>query len=417
LSLNKDNVFQDDQCDAFESDVDEAPTTQTMFMENLSSADPIYDEIGPSYDSDIISKVQDYDNYLDSVDEYQEYVKNNAEQVVQSNVSFVPNDALMMIINDMHDQAAQCVSVNEQNKVVNESLTVELARYKEQVVIYEKRTRELHSVKMQLNSTIDHNKLMKEEVATLKKDFKQKENKYIEDFLDRKALKEKVEDRLFKQDQSLQTVHMLCKPKPYYDEKKRVAIGYKNPLYLTSAMQVQSALYNGHEIVKTNYAPAVVHNSEDILKIAEITRKKINDKMKTCNVLSYYRFDVGLHEAMMSLGVGKLKDEVVCTLARRLTEVAAMADVLRFATLLSLIFVGVLSLPAQRRTGVGTGNKAKGRPRKWSWDCQTYGFRSSRVIYLTWVFILSSNDMDTNAFVVKKGAYGCILGSKHVAWL
>ncbi|GJY28082.1 putative reverse transcriptase domain-containing protein [Tanacetum coccineum] len=62
-------------------------------------------------------------------------------------------------------------------------------------------------------------------------------------------------------------------------------------------------------------------------------------------------------------------------------------------------------------TGVGTGNKAKGRPRKWSWDCQTYGFRSSRVIYLTWVFILSSNDMDTNAFVVKKGAYGCILGT------
>ncbi|GKE46218.1 hypothetical protein Tco_1477476 [Tanacetum coccineum] len=36
-----------DQCDAFDSDVDEAPTTQTMFMANLSSADPIYDEAGP----------------------------------------------------------------------------------------------------------------------------------------------------------------------------------------------------------------------------------------------------------------------------------------------------------------------------------------------------------------------------------
>ncbi|GKA13725.1 hypothetical protein Tco_0693371 [Tanacetum coccineum] len=62
----------------------------------------------------------------------------------------------------------------------------------------------------------------------------------------------------------------------------------------------------------------------------------------------YCRFDVGLHEAMMSLGVRKLKDEVICTLAHQLTEVAAMADVLRFATLLSLIYVGVLSLPAQR---------------------------------------------------------------------
>ncbi|GJW91609.1 retrovirus-related pol polyprotein from transposon TNT 1-94, partial [Tanacetum coccineum] len=56
LALNEDNVFQADQCDAFDSDVDEAPTAQTMFMANLSSADPIYDKAGPSYDSDILSE-------------------------------------------------------------------------------------------------------------------------------------------------------------------------------------------------------------------------------------------------------------------------------------------------------------------------------------------------------------------------
>nr|GEZ16310.1 reverse transcriptase domain-containing protein [Tanacetum cinerariifolium] len=43
-------------CDAFDSNVDEAPTAQTMFMANLSSADPITDEAGPSYDSDILSE-------------------------------------------------------------------------------------------------------------------------------------------------------------------------------------------------------------------------------------------------------------------------------------------------------------------------------------------------------------------------
>ncbi|GKD72177.1 hypothetical protein Tco_1330459, partial [Tanacetum coccineum] len=291
LALNEDNVFQADQCDAFDSDVDETPTSQTMFMANLSSADLIYDEAGPSYDSDILSEVQDHDNYLDSVDEYQEvhemhndvqqnyvvdsnaeymsdsniilydqYVKNNVEQVVQSNVPSVPNDALMMIINDMHDQTTECVYVNEQNKVVNESLTAELVRYKEQVLIYEKRARR---------------------VATLKKDFKQKEDKYLEEFLDIKKLKEEVEDRLFKQDQSVQTVHMLCKPKPFYDEKKKVAIGYKNPLCLTRAKQVQSALYNGHEIVMTNHAPPVMHDSEDTLEIAEITRKRMIEKIKS----------------------------------------------------------------------------------------------------------------------------------------
>nr|GEU85942.1 integrase, catalytic region, zinc finger, CCHC-type, peptidase aspartic, catalytic [Tanacetum cinerariifolium] len=56
LALNVDNVFQADDCDAFDSDVDEALTTQTMFMANLSFTDPVYDEAGPSYDSDILSE-------------------------------------------------------------------------------------------------------------------------------------------------------------------------------------------------------------------------------------------------------------------------------------------------------------------------------------------------------------------------
>nr|GEV36355.1 retrovirus-related Pol polyprotein from transposon TNT 1-94 [Tanacetum cinerariifolium] len=102
LALNVDNVFQDDDCDAFDSDVDEAPTAQIMFMENLSY--PVYDEAGLSYDSYILSE---------------------------------------------------------------------------------------------------------------------KENKYLKEFLDMKALKEKVEDKLYKKDQSLQTVHMLYKPKSYYDEQNK----------------------------------------------------------------------------------------------------------------------------------------------------------------------------------------------------
>ncbi|GKF76963.1 hypothetical protein Tco_0229433, partial [Tanacetum coccineum] len=45
-----------DDCDAYDSDVDEAPMAQTMFMANLSSADPGYDEAGTSYDLDILSE-------------------------------------------------------------------------------------------------------------------------------------------------------------------------------------------------------------------------------------------------------------------------------------------------------------------------------------------------------------------------
>ncbi|GKG52891.1 hypothetical protein Tco_0550003, partial [Tanacetum coccineum] len=32
LALNVDHIFEADQCDAFDSDVNEAPNVQTMFM-------------------------------------------------------------------------------------------------------------------------------------------------------------------------------------------------------------------------------------------------------------------------------------------------------------------------------------------------------------------------------------------------
>nr|GEV08261.1 hypothetical protein [Tanacetum cinerariifolium] len=174
LALNVDNVFQADDCDAFNYDVNEAPTAQTMFMDNLLSANPVYDEAGPSYDSVILS----------------EYVKDNAMQVVQSDVSVVPNDAYMMILNDMHEPPVQHVYVTTQTKVVDKSLTAELATYKEQVELYERQAKfeltkreqkineqlrivitdrnikeeklekELHFIKMQLASTFNHNKSM-----------------------------------------------------------------------------------------------------------------------------------------------------------------------------------------------------------------------------------------------------------------
>ncbi|GJW95771.1 retrovirus-related pol polyprotein from transposon TNT 1-94 [Tanacetum coccineum] len=335
FALNVDHVFEADQLDAFNSDVNEAPTTHTMFMANLTNKDPILNEVGTSYDSDILSKVQDHDNYHDSVyghhdvhemqnniqQDYvidseadytsdsniisnDQYVEDNTEHVVQSNVSFVQNDALRSIIDEMHEKGVQSRIVNKHDKVVKHSLNSELARYKELVGEYEKRAKfeltereqkideqmriiisdrnrketslkyKLHSAQLQLCSTLNHHKTLREEATILKKDFKQKEDKFLEEFLDIKRLKEKVEDKLYKQDQSVQTVHMLCKPKSFYDEIKKVAIGYKNPLCLTRAKQVQSTLYNGNEIVRTNHAPVVVHDSEDTLEIAEITSNK-----------------------------------------------------------------------------------------------------------------------------------------------
>ncbi|GJU70742.1 retrovirus-related pol polyprotein from transposon TNT 1-94 [Tanacetum coccineum] len=164
LALNVDNVFHADDCDAFDFDVDEAPTAQTMFMANLSSTYPVCDEAGPSYNSDILSEVHDHDHYQDVVCEhyevhemhddaqpnyvvdshanytsdsnmipYDQYVKDNAVPVVQSNISSVHNNAYMMILNYMYEQPVEYASITTQNNVVNKSLTAELTTYKEQV--------------------------------------------------------------------------------------------------------------------------------------------------------------------------------------------------------------------------------------------------------------------------------------------
>nr|GFA74047.1 hypothetical protein [Tanacetum cinerariifolium] len=164
LVLNVDNVFQADDCDAFDSDVDEAPTVQTMFMANLLSVDPVTDEAGQSYDSDILSEVPNCEHYQDAacahherhvthdsvqldhvIDShadytsdsnmisYDQYVKDNEVPVVHIDASSVPIDTFMMIYNDMCESPDQSVPNLSRNTVVKNSLTAELATYKEHV--------------------------------------------------------------------------------------------------------------------------------------------------------------------------------------------------------------------------------------------------------------------------------------------
>ncbi|GJS73116.1 hypothetical protein Tco_0705957 [Tanacetum coccineum] len=227
-----------------------------MFMANLTSEDPIYDEAGTSYDSNNPFEVQDHDTFVDHMNEYHEvhemqndvqhnyvvdsdadytsdsniipydqYVEDNEEHVVQCNASSVRNDALMSILDEMHEQGVQSRLANKPDMIMNDSVTSELARYKELVGEYEKRAKfeltdrerkideqmriiisdrnrketslksELHSAQILLSSTVDHYKSKTKEVTLLKKDFKQKEDKFLEEFLDLKKLKDKIEDK------------------------------------------------------------------------------------------------------------------------------------------------------------------------------------------------------------------------------
>ncbi|GJS75109.1 hypothetical protein Tco_0724990 [Tanacetum coccineum] len=116
LALNKHNVFQADQCDAFNFGVDEAPIVQTMFMANLSLVDPIYDEAGLSYDSDILSEVQDHDNCLDSVGEYHEVheMQNDVQPhyVVDSDAEYM-SDSNIILYEKEYERIFMCNTAKE----------------------------------------------------------------------------------------------------------------------------------------------------------------------------------------------------------------------------------------------------------------------------------------------------------------
>nr|GEW35007.1 reverse transcriptase domain-containing protein [Tanacetum cinerariifolium] len=110
-------------------------------------ADPITDEAEPSYDLDILSELDhvvdlhaDYTSVSNMIP-YDQYVKDNEVPVVHSNASFVQNDTFMMIYNDMCKPSAPSVSNSSRNAVVKNSLTAELATYREQVELYERRAK------------------------------------------------------------------------------------------------------------------------------------------------------------------------------------------------------------------------------------------------------------------------------------
>ncbi|GJS29215.1 retrovirus-related pol polyprotein from transposon TNT 1-94 [Tanacetum coccineum] len=282
LALNVDNVFQADDYDAFDSDVDEAPTgTNNCSWLFYHLQIRVRDEAGPSYDSDVLSEVHDHDHYQDAVCDhheehemhddvqpnhvveshadytsdsnmtpYDQYVKDNAAPVVQNNASMVPNDAYVMIDNDeqveLYERRAR-FELTEREQKIDEQLRIVIC---DRNIKEENLKKELHSVKLQLASTIQHNKLMVDEVTSLKKDFNQKENKYLEEFLDLKALKDKY--------------HWLQEP----------------PKSTSCKASFSLPVYSGHVIVTPNHAPAEVRYCEETLEQSEISRKKMHDKIK-----------------------------------------------------------------------------------------------------------------------------------------
>ncbi|GJY19150.1 integrase, catalytic region, zinc finger, CCHC-type containing protein [Tanacetum coccineum] len=102
-------AYQANDLDAYESDCDELNTAKVSLMANLSH-----------YGSDVLAK----------------YVHETQQAVVHNSNSSTQHDTLISsVIEQLKTQVINCTKINLDNKSVNDTLTVELKRYKEQVKV------------------------------------------------------------------------------------------------------------------------------------------------------------------------------------------------------------------------------------------------------------------------------------------
>ncbi|GJR73641.1 hypothetical protein Tco_0086006 [Tanacetum coccineum] len=249
-----------DDLDAFDSDCDEAPSASAGLMAKLSA-----------YDSGVLSemikilKVQ----VIVIVISYEQYLREFENEVVQGTTPHAQQDSLIIfVIEEMSNQVAQFNAVNKENKTVNESLTTEIERYKEQFADLEK---EIQSLKLHLEAHMSANKMLTTTVDILKKVKKAKEDKFIDEIIDLEKKIKELDNIVYKMGQSTQTMHMLTKPQVFYDDNHKTALGYKKPLYLTKAQRKQPALYCGQTIVKKHNVLFVL-DSEETLDLAKASR-------------------------------------------------------------------------------------------------------------------------------------------------
>nr|GFA98463.1 hypothetical protein [Tanacetum cinerariifolium] len=83
---------------------------------------------------------------------------------------------------------------------------------------------------------------------------------------------------VFKRNQSAQTVHMLTKPRFFYDHFTRQALGFQNPCYLKKAQQLEPKLYDGSVIQIID--AIVIRDSEETLMLKDKSRLKMLQKQK-----------------------------------------------------------------------------------------------------------------------------------------
>ncbi|GJS52994.1 hypothetical protein Tco_0626356, partial [Tanacetum coccineum] len=287
-------AYQADDLDAYDSDCDEFNTAKVALMANLSH-----------YGLDALAEVHNPDNVDDNMINQGVQVMPSSEQsndvAIQNSNSSAQQDALILsVIEQLKSQVINCTKINLDNKSVNDTLTAELERYKEQVKVLKEgqnvdlkskdnvsdsceQSVEIDRLKQTLSEHLKEKESLMQTVTLLKNDFKKEESRNIDREIALEKKIKQLDNIVYKRDQSAQTVHMLTKPQFFYDHTTKQALGFQNPFYLKKAQQLEPKLYDGNVIKNTS--AIVIPDSEETLMLAEESRSKMLLKQQDPMVL------------------------------------------------------------------------------------------------------------------------------------
>nr|GEU34406.1 Gag-Pol polyprotein [Tanacetum cinerariifolium] len=205
-----------------------------------------------------------------------------------SNCDELNSAKIALMVNLSHYGYDNLVEINQDNKNINEILTTELERYKNQEGILKEKNNvdnasvsyehslEIEKLKHTLSEHLKEKESLEQKVTLLTNDFQKEESRNIDKELALEKQVKELNNIVFKRNQSAQTVHMLTKPQFFHDHSTRQALGFQNLCYLKRAQQLKPKLYDGSIIKKSD--SIVIYDSEETLMLVEESRSKMIQK-------------------------------------------------------------------------------------------------------------------------------------------
>ncbi|GJT03608.1 integrase, catalytic region, zinc finger, CCHC-type containing protein [Tanacetum coccineum] len=157
-------TYQADDLDAYDSDCDELNTAKVALMEILSH-----------YSSEVLAEVHNLENMDNNMINQGVQARSSFEQssvaAVQNLNSSTQQDALILsVIEQLKSQVINCTKINMDNRSVNDTLSADLERYKEQVKV----------LKEGQNVDLKKKESLTQTVTLPKNDFKKEESRNID---------------------------------------------------------------------------------------------------------------------------------------------------------------------------------------------------------------------------------------------